>query len=294
VNVEAGGRCRRAFDGYPHSERASIARVRDKPRAHSERSPSCGVSGRHRARTAWRAWPMLPGAASQAAVAFASAARSVPDRWPGLGVPNRLGQQLFAGRWIAVEQPCHPRPRNVPIASSIWAMGHHPPAPIEQPDPQLIAQACLNGQPHATFNLDDAGSDSRLAATTRQPSPALVARQRANPVADRLKSVHVKILALPPWFRSRALWGPPYVRCRTDTNLRRRQVAGAGGPHLGHRGPAARHRTAASTAATVSRSRRARFYFTSLDCMVRYRTDGLERARFCTLPYRRLGAARLV
>jgi hypothetical protein len=58
------------------------------------------------------------------AVACASAARPVPDRWPELGVPNRLVQQFLAIRRIAVDQACHPGPRNVLIASSIRAMGH--------------------------------------------------------------------------------------------------------------------------------------------------------------------------
>ena len=46
-------------------------------------------------------------------------------------------------------------------------MGHYTPTSIEQPDPQLFAQACLNGQAHAAFNLDDADPDLRLGAATR-------------------------------------------------------------------------------------------------------------------------------
>jgi hypothetical protein len=161
----------------------------------------------HRGRTRPRLFDIRGRVGLASVVAFASAARPVPDRWPELGVPNRLVQQSLAIHWIAVDQTCHLGPRNVPIASSIRAMSHDAPAPIEQPDPQVIAQACLNGQPHATFNLDDAGSDWRLGAATRQSARALLMRQRANPVEDRLQSIHVKILALPPWFRSRALVG---------------------------------------------------------------------------------------
>jgi hypothetical protein len=162
---------------------------------------------RHRGRTRPRLFDVRGKVGLAGAVAFASAARLVPDRWPELGLPNRLVQQFLAIHRIAVDQACHPGPPNVPIASSIRAMGHHAPAPIEQPDPQVIAQACLNAQPHAAFNLDDAGSDWRLGAATRPSARALLARQRANPVEDRLQSIHAKILALPPWFRSRALVG---------------------------------------------------------------------------------------
>jgi hypothetical protein len=149
-------------------------------------------------------------------VAFVSAARPVPDRWPELGGGNCLVQASFAKGRIAIDQARHPGPRNVPIGSSIRTMGHHAPAPIEQPGPQLGAHACLDRQANAAFNLNNAGSDPRLGAATRQLARPLLARQRAQPVADRSQSIHINILALPSGLCSRALAGYVYVRQRTD------------------------------------------------------------------------------
>jgi len=121
---------------------------------------------------------------------FASTGVAIADSGPGLGFPNCLGKDLFPRHWIAVNQQCGPRPRNIAIAPSIWANGHYAPAPVQQPQPQFVAHTCLHHETNASLNLDNMRPDARFGAASWQQSRRSFAYQQANATAYQLEKAH--------------------------------------------------------------------------------------------------------
>jgi len=126
---------------------------------------------------------------------------------------------FFARRRIAVEQPCHPRTTECPY--SVVDPGYGSLRASLDRAARIHSSSlrpCLNGQPHATFNLDDAGSDSRFwrfdAGHRRGHCSRASERTPVEGSNTKYSCKDSGIAAGGP--QPAHLWGHPYVRQRTD------------------------------------------------------------------------------